>query len=392
MPTVLEFYSWLTGGSEKTALDNLTDELKRRYPNISTDNATLDRGDGRTELAQRMAGGAPPDSFQIITGADLRSWGDALEPLDATANEQGWANAMPLAVVDSVRRNGSIIGLPLGLDRDNTLFYNKAILQAHGVSPPKGITDFFDVAAALKSQGVTPLSVSASGGWTIALHFFDSLLVAEAGPYFVQSYLDGKQTGDTPEIETALADLARMMDYANEDRATTGWGDAVKRVCMGQAAMIFLPDFVRPQFATYGCGTDEIDYVAMEPAGSPTFAFVGLGFAFPKNAPHPDAAAAFVEVTASAEGQRVFNSAKGSTPARTDVPLQGFDPISQRTMKDYALPTEHYVLGYSGSTSSGFQEAVNPALQQFVDPSSPAFKDVGALLVVLKQNYAIITP
>jgi glucose/mannose transport system substrate-binding protein len=389
-PMRLEIYSWLTAGSEKTALDNVVDELKRRHPGLVFDNATVDRGEGRMELLQRMANDNPPDSFQVITGMDLRQWADVLESLDSAALEQGWASAIPKGVLESVSKNGTLIGVPLGIERDNTLFYNKAILQGHGVSVPTNVADFFRVADALKSQGVTPLSVSASGGWTIASHLFEAVLVAEAGPDFVESYLAGQQSPDAPPIQAALTDIGRMMDYANEDRATTGWGDAVKKVCVGEAGMLFLPDFVRNQFATLGCNADAIGYVAMEPAGNPTFVFVGLAFVFPKHARDPDAAAAFAEVLASAEGQRVFNLAKGSIPARTDVPLQDFDPISQMTMKDFALPGERHILGYAGATSSAFQTAVNPALQQFVDPSNAAYKDVAAVLDVLRQNYAII--
>jgi hypothetical protein len=53
-------------------------------------------------------------------------------------------------------------------------------------------------------------------------------------------------------------------------------------------------------------------------------------------------------------------------------------------------PANCHVLGYAAATSGSFQEAVNSALQPFVDPSSAAFKDVAAVLTVLKQNYATI--
>jgi glucose/mannose transport system substrate-binding protein len=390
-PTNLEFYSWLTSGSEKMALDNLLGVLRNRYPSIHAVNEAPGE-DSSLEFKQRMADGKPPDSFQALTGTDLLRWGDVLGPLDLMANAQGWYAAVPKGVLDSVSLNGAIVGVPLGIERENTLFYNKAVLAAHGVSVPTTVAEFFDVAAALKSQGVTPLSVSDAGGWTIGIHLFDSLLVAEAGPDFVESYYAGKQTPDAPEIQTALGDVARMMDYANDDRVTTGWGDAVQNVCAGTAAMTILGDFARGQFAADGCGPDVIDYVTMEPAGSPTFVFVGLGFAFPKNPPHPDAAAAFVEVTGSVEGQRVFNTAKGMIPSRTDVPLQDFDLISQKTMQEFAMPGERHVLDYAAATSSAFQSAVNTALQQFVDPASPAFKDVGVVLTVLRLSYAKIVP
>jgi glucose/mannose transport system substrate-binding protein len=255
---------------------------------------------------------------------------------------------------------------------------------------PANVDEFFKVADVLKSQGVTPLSVSASGGWTIASQLFESVLVAEAGPDFVEAYQRGQKTADAPEMQKALTDVGLMMDYANADRATTGWGDAVKKVCDGEAAMLFLPDFVKPEFANKGCGPDRIGYVAMQPASTPTFVFVSIGFPLPKGAAHRDSALAFLEVVGSAEGQKIFNATRGFMPARTDVGPDGFDPISQMSMKDFAAPNERHVLGYAAAVSDDFQTAVNPALQAFVDPSSASFKDVAAVVTVLKQNYSLI--
>jgi hypothetical protein len=42
--------------------------------------------------------------------------------------------------------------------------------------------------------------------------------------------------------------------------------------------------------------------------------------------------------------------------------------------------------------SGAFQEAVDQALQQFADPASPDFQNVGTVLEVLKQNYAHVRP
>jgi glucose/mannose transport system substrate-binding protein len=389
-PKKLEIYSWFLKGSDATAFSNLIYELKKRYPGIQVDNARLSfEAGGSREIAQRIANGDPPDAFQVVPGAELRTWAvkDVLAPLDNLSAEQGWEQVFPEKVLDAARTNGALFGVTLGLERDNTLFYNKAVLQKLGVPVPSSVAEFFDAAAAIKGQGMTPLAVSSTGGWTIASHFFDALLIAEAGPDFVESYFAGQKTADAPEVRAALTDLARMMDYANDDRATTSWGDAVGKVCRDEAAMLFLPDFVRGQFESVGCGPDKIGYVAIQPAGTPTFVFVGIGFTFPKNPPHPESAIAFAEVAASAEGQRVFNLAKGNIPARIDVPAGEFDPISQMTMKDFAASGERHVLSYSVATSGVFQEAINPALQLFVDPSSSVFKSVDGILVVLRQNY-----
>jgi glucose/mannose transport system substrate-binding protein len=390
-PMLLDVYTWLVTGNEAAAFNALIDELRRRYPRVSIVNSSLP-GDPRTDLLKRIAAGNPPDSFQIIIGADTRTFGDegALQSIDALSAAQGWSRVFPKVVLDAASRGGALLGVPLDVERSNTLFYNTTVLQSHGVAAPASVDEFFKVAEALKSQGVTPIAVSATGGWTIASQLFESVLVAEAGPDFVEAYLRGQKAADAPEIQKALGDVGRMMDYANPDRATTGWSDAVKKVCAGEAAMLFLPDFVKPEFANQGCGPDRIGYVAMEPAGTPTFVFVSIGFTLPNLAAHRDSALAFLEVVGSVEGQRIFNTKRGYVPARTDVPAGGFDPISSKSLNDFAMPSEHHVLGYAAAVSESFQSAVNPALQAFVDPTSPAHQNVATVLTVLKQNYPLI--
>jgi glucose/mannose transport system substrate-binding protein len=180
-PKKLEVYSWLTTGVEKIALDNLFDAMRANVPGVEITNAAQDRSEiARAELPMRMANGNPPDSFQAIGGADLGEWvkRGSLEPLDSIAAEQGWSTAFPQGVLESVTHDGHIYGVPLNLERDNTLFFNKDVLTAAGIDVndpsqlPSSPDRFFAVADKIKAATptVVPLSVSASGGWTIASH------------------------------------------------------------------------------------------------------------------------------------------------------------------------------------------------------------------------------
>jgi glucose/mannose transport system substrate-binding protein len=404
-PKKLEVYSWLVTGAEETALNKLFDVMRARVPGVEIVNAAQGRSDqARAELPMRLANGNPPDSFQAIGGADLGEWAvnrSALEPLDTIATEQGWETAFPPGVLDSVRFNGHIYGVPLNLERDNTLFYNKDVFTAAGLTDadiPTTVDQFFTVAEKLKTAGKIPLSVSASGGWTIASHVFEALLVAEGGADYYLNYMNGSATDAADAVMTqTLTDVGRMMDYANPDRATTGWGDAVLNVCNGSAAMLFLPDFTKGQFlqdiADGKCGAttaDKIGYVAMQKPGESTFVYVGITFPVTQGAPHHDMAVEFVKAVASKEGQEAFNPTKGSIAARLDADPSKFDTISASTLNDYK--TARSVPGYAALTAGKYQEAVNPGLQAFVDPTNPAFKNVDTLTTLLKQNYPIIKP
>jgi glucose/mannose transport system substrate-binding protein len=276
--------------------------------------------------------------------------------------------------------------------RDNTMFYNRKILESAAVTPPASIADWFVAADKLKASGRTPLAVSASGGWTIASHLFEGILVAEAGPNFYFDYMRGAKTGDAPEIGQALTDLGKMMDYANDDRASVGWADALKLVCTGAASTIFLPDFAQGQLKALGCGPDFVGYIALQPASVPSYLFATTGWSLTKGALHPEMGLEFLKAVGSKEGQTAFVVARGGVPARVDLDSMRFDVLTLQSMTDLLSQATIKALGYGELTSSAFQAAINPALQQFVDPSSPDFKNVAAALAFLKSNYGLIRP
>jgi len=392
-PRTLVVQNWLTAPSEANALTALFRVLKGNDPGVSITNAAEDQSAvAEQELATQMMQGNPPDSFQVVSGSSLDSWveREALEPLDSLSASQGWSSVIPVPVLDSVSSGGSLYGVPLDIERDNTLFFNKQVFAMYGLAPPTGIGDFLTVAAELDAKGLTPFAVSAYEGWTIASTVFEAVLVAQAGPAFYQAYLTGKESPDNPQIRAALHTVSSMMGYANTDRMSALWTDAVADVCSGKAGMLVMPDFAKGQLATNGCGPTEVGYVPMQPPGTPSFVFVSITFELPNGAPDPDSAIQFLEAVGSKAGQEAFNPIKGSIPARTDVDPSLFDELSAKTLADFTAAGEVLVPGYAALTAPNFQTPINSALQDFVDPTSSAFDDVDQAVFVLSQNYGII--
>lgn len=385
----LEIFSWLTAGSEKSSLDKLLGVVQTRVPGIQIRNAAQDEPQtARDLLKERMAQNLPPDSFQVISGADIKEWikKGALEPIDSLAASEGWNNSIPSAVLESVKGpDGKLYGAPLNTERDNTLFYNKTLME--GMDPPKTVAQFLTVAAALKAKGVTPLTVPAKAGWTIASMVFESVLVAEAGPTFYKEYLEGKKAADAPEMRAALEGVAKMLDYSADTRGGKTWTDSVKDVCNGDAAMIVLPDFIKGEFASQ-CPNTAVDYVPMEGA-TPTFVFVGIAFPLVVGAPHRSMAIEFLKTVGSKAGQDAFNPTKGSVGVRTDLSREGLDAISQKTLLQFEQSAggAGLVPAYAALTSSAFQETVNPALQKFCDPAAAEHKNVESVIIALRQAY-----
>jgi glucose/mannose transport system substrate-binding protein len=316
-----------------------------------------------------------------------------LEPIDDVSANQGWPGAIPAPVLASARSptDGWLYAAPLSVERDNTLFYNKRVFADAGLTPPKTMAEILTASETLESKGITPIAVSASGGWTVSFELFD-ILLAESSPQFYDDYLRGRKTADAPEMQQAIADLGKLTSHANADRATTGWDDAVRLVCSGQAAMTFLGDFTREEFENDGCGPDTIAYLAIEPADAPTFVFAGGGFALFRDGAHRDTAIAFLNAVGSQGGQEGYATVAEATPARTDVDPSKFDAISRQTLLDFRSPSETLVQSYSTSTSFQFQTALSGSVQQYVDPASSNYQNAAFVLDILRQNYAAVKP
>ncbi|RKX45102.1 MAG: ABC transporter substrate-binding protein, partial [Thermotogae bacterium] len=89
----LVIYHWWTAGGERQAIDKLFELFKKAYPDIEIVENPIVGGGGttlRTVLMGLLAAGMPPDTFQSLSGADLKNYVDGgyLTPVDDIWNEQ----------------------------------------------------------------------------------------------------------------------------------------------------------------------------------------------------------------------------------------------------------------------------------------------------------------
>src|SRR5437879_3590956 len=136
----LEVFSWWTSGGEAAALDALFSVYKKQYPGVEIINATVAGGGGsaaRPVLQTRLAGGNPPDTWQSHPGWELL--GQYVEPGYCEAitdlyQSDGWDKAFPKGLVDLITKDGKIYAVPAGVHRGNGLWFNKKLLEKHGIT------------------------------------------------------------------------------------------------------------------------------------------------------------------------------------------------------------------------------------------------------------------
>jgi glucose/mannose transport system substrate-binding protein len=380
-----EIFSWWTNGGEATGLNAMFDVYKQQNPSIEIVNATVAGGAGtnaKAVLQTRLAGGQPPDTWQVHAGRETLSYVEAgqLEPLTQFFKDEGLDKVMPKLLLDQLNINGEIWTVPVNIHRSNVLWYNPKVFQENNLTPPKTVDEFFTVAEALKGKGITPLAVGGKDGFE-ASHLFESVLLATYGPDDYPKLFSGDAASwDDPRAQQAIATMARMLGYANQDRSALGWSDAAQQVLDGKAGMTIMGDWAEGYFLSKGAKPNTDFGWSAAPGTDGVFMWLSDSFGLAKGAPNREAALAWLRVAGSKEGQDAFNPKKGSIPARTDADKSLYDEYLQSAIEDFGNNKLAPSAAHGAATSNAYQTAYHNALEVF---SSDL--DERALLDTLKE-------
>jgi glucose/mannose transport system substrate-binding protein len=389
----IELFSWWARVGESGALEALSEEHRRHYPNDTIINATTElSGLARSTLVKRMERNEPPDTFQGNVGRDLMQWVlvnglDANEskllPLDGViADVAVWRQTMPKAILDEVTYDGKLYAVPSNIHRLNSIFYNENVFRAYGLTEPKTLDDLRTMARKLQGGGVKLLAIGAREPWTLALIAFECLLVAREGPGFYESYFRGHLKPDDPRIVADLRALLDLLTMANDDYAQLTWLQAVDLVARGKAAMTIMGDWARGSFTERGLRIGK-DYQEIPfPQSDGAFVYTSDAFPLPLQAKNRAGAERLLATIGSVEGQRAVNSAKDALSARADVP-----PVDDPTLaRKYALFKKGpLALALSGLVPARFADDVAAALVEMAEQH-----DLEPALQTLRTRYALL--
>jgi glucose/mannose transport system substrate-binding protein len=337
---LMELYSWWAAPGEAEALEALIDAHRRVHPEARVFNAAAASGTrARETLSARLARNDPPDLFQEYVH-DLRAAiGNAAgkrTPLDDMIARLGLRDVIFPEVLADVTSDGAILALPVNMHREDTLLYNRRLLDAHNIRPPTTIAELLDACKRLKAAGVIPVATAAQG-WILRIMFNAIAIGSMGGPRY-RDYFTGKKVADLTPLRDAIAVFGEIMEkYTNPDAAEEGfnWTTAAQLVYNGDAAMILHGDWVKAYWAQLGWRPD-VDFGVMAAPGAADVFLYGVdGFALPTGAMNEAGARAFLETIASIDGQIAFNRLKGSTPVRRDIPKGQLDSVGRRTFEDF---------------------------------------------------------
>lgn len=336
---MLELFSWWTAPGEAEAFQRLVDTHKARFPSSRLFNAAAASGvKAKLILKQRLIHRQQPDLFQE-NAHDLNIYvhehPGSILALDDMFDALRLRAVIFPEVISDLTVDGHIYSMPVNLHRENSMLYNRRLFQLHGIAVPRNLTELKKSCEAFKTLGVTPIATSHQG-W-IQRIMFNSIVAAHMGIAHYRDYFTGKLPAEDPALRDSIRYLDDLLtNYTNSDAGEEGfgWMNAAQTVLDGDAAMYFHGDWAKGYLAQFGGATSEEIGVVVAPGTQGLFLYNIDVFAIPSQAPNEAGAKAFLVTIASGAAQAAFNRIKGSSPIRSDAPIEQLDAIGQATMRD----------------------------------------------------------
>lgn len=367
----VEVFTWWASGSEKVGLDALEQAFATQFPDIKFVNASVAGGAGsnaKAALAARLEANNPPDSFQAHAGAELTDYIEAgqLQDLSSFYADKGLNEVFPETLLERLTIDGKIYSVPSNIHRANVMWVNVDVLEKAGIDPntaPADIDAWLVDLEKLKKSGVeTPLALGTE--WT-QMQLFETVLLADLGADGYSGLWDGATKWDDAGVTTAIEHYGDLLEYANTDFAGLDWDAATQILIDGQAGYNVMGDWAEAAFAQAGWtyGTEYTTWAT--PGTEGVFDFLADSFTLPVGAPHESAAKDWLTTISSDEGQKVFNQAKGSIPARTDAKSSDYNAYQQTAMESWASDTIVSSLAHGAAAKISWSSDISSAIGKF---------------------------
>jgi xylobiose transport system substrate-binding protein len=177
---------------------------------------TIPGADYQTKLQTIMGSSNAPDVFFNWGGGSIVQFQKAglLLPLNGfmKANPKLMSSFLP-SILKAAKIGKNYYGIPMRGTQPVMLFYNKTVLAAHHLTPPKTWADLLGDVSTLKSGGVqVPIALGGADQWP-TLMWFEYLYDRVAGPSFITNALAGKASlWTTAASNKALSYIAQLVN------------------------------------------------------------------------------------------------------------------------------------------------------------------------------------
>jgi len=341
----LTVYHWWTAGGEKQAMDVIFKHFTDSNPDIKIVDNPVAGGGGitlKTVMQGMLAAGIPPDTFQTLSGSELKMYVDGgyLDAVDDAWAANNLDTDYPEVVGKMVTFDGKKMAIPVSIHRANWLFYNVPLFTELGLTPPTNVDELIAVSKTIKEKkpDVSPIGLGTRDKWT-ANFLFDGILLSVGGADVYEQFYTGQLDPTTdPNIKTSFEKFKELIPYLYPFHGAKVWSDIPGPLAEGQIAMYLLGDFAAGQLAAGGFTEGkEWEAVGFPGGDNEVFLMIVDCFTRPKGIKHPDAATAWLNNLTDPATQAEFTIIKGSIAASKLVAASNYpDSLHQRDSEVWA--------------------------------------------------------
>ena len=366
----VEVLHWWTSGGEAKSVAELKKMVEAKGDKWK-DFAVAGGGgeNAMTVLKSRVVSGNPPTAAQI-KGPSIQEWGDegVLANLGDTAKSGKWDGLLPGVVAAAMKHKGNYVAVPVNVHRVNWMWVNPEVFKKAGTTIPKNWDEFAVAAEKIQKAGMIPV---AHGGqpWQ-DFTVFESIVLGVGGADFYQKALVKLDPAalSSPTMEKSFATLKTVRKYVDKDFSGRDWNLATAMVIQGKAAMQFMGDWAKGEFAVAGKkpGTDYLCVAAPGTDKAFTFNIDSFVMFSQKSDDAKKGQQNLANAIMSPEFQEIFNLNKGSIPARLDVKMDKFDDCAKKSNSDFVATSKSGGLVASIAHGMAVPAATAGAMQDVV--------------------------
>ncbi|MGQ7794031.1 ABC transporter substrate-binding protein [Faunimonas sp. B44] len=338
----VEVLHWWTSGGEAKAVGELKKAFEAQGGKWIDSPIAGGGGDpAMTALRARVVAGNPPTAVQL-KGPGIQEWAreGTVADIEEVAAREGWDDKLPPVLADIMKYEGKYVAAPVNIHRVDWMWVNPAVLEKAGVSVPTTWDEFNAAAETIKAAGITPL---AHGGqpWQDATIFEVVALGLGGADFYRKALVELDADALQSDTMVKVFDQMRVMrGFVDPNFSGRDWNLATGMVMRGEAAFQIMGDWAKGEFLAAGKAPGT-DFVC---AAAPGDAFILNSDSFVmfkvRGEDRVEGQKVLASLIMSPEFQGTFNLAKGSIPARIDVPLDAFDDCAKKSHDDLTKAIE----------------------------------------------------
>ena len=386
--TTMVYNSYQSDPAPRQADADIVKMFQEQNPNIAVTHSTVAHEDFKQAIRAYLTSSQPPDVMTWFAGNRARFFIDKGQILDISDvyKSEGWDKSYPKGFQALSTVDGKQYFVPTSYYWW-AVYYNKKVFEQLGLEPPKTWEEFLKVAETLKANGITPIVSGTKNAWPAAA-WFDYLNMRVNGPEFHINLMLGKEKYDDPRVKKVFEYWAELLNkgYFIKDAAAYDWQDVLPEMIQGKAGMYLMGQFVMDSIPEENkADFDFFRFPIIDPnvpigEDAPTDGYFAAA-----NAPHPEAAKAFLAYLGSKEAQTYVAEELKRLPTNLDVDTSGFPEASQKGM-ELLKGADYIAQFFDRDTTPEMAEKGMAAFQAFWnDPTQ-----IDAILADLEKERALI--